>query len=144
MQRHLRYNPKRGVAAPEASPQRRAVLAQLAREVRYGGNPEHKRNPGDFGLTPPAEPRRGKTLCDDAKIFRRSEALLLLREGLRRGLVDARWTGEGWPKLVWAVDANGTPLEAQREADGTYHGYPMPKGDPLRSTVTALWATHDA
>ena len=28
--------------------------SELAEKVSYGGNPEHKMNPGDFGLTPPA------------------------------------------------------------------------------------------
>ncbi len=62
----------------------------LADTVRYGGNPEHKRNPGDFGLTPPAAPRRGKSLGDEAVRFRRADALALLRQGLMAGLVDQR------------------------------------------------------
>lgn len=37
-------------------------LAKLASQVKYGGNPEHKRNPGNFGLTPPSGPRPGKSL----------------------------------------------------------------------------------
>ena len=44
-------------------------LAKLASEAKYGGNPEHKRNPGDFGLTPPSGPRPGKSLCDSVKVF---------------------------------------------------------------------------
>ena len=27
--------------------------SDLAEQIRYGDNPEHKMNPGDFGLTPP-------------------------------------------------------------------------------------------
>lgn len=30
--------------------------------ARYEGSPHHKRNPGDFGLTPPSAPRLDKTL----------------------------------------------------------------------------------
>lgn len=132
------FNPKRCIASPPDS----LALAQLAARVRYGGNPEHKRNPGDFGLTPPASPRRNKTLCDEARIVRRSVALELLREGIRRGLV-SQWNGTGYPQNVWAVSAEGIPLEAQLEnpANGTYHGYPMPDGDPFRERVIARWGT---
>jgi len=44
-------------------------LGTRANAVRYGGNPEHKRSPGNFGLIPPAAPRADKTLCDGAGIF---------------------------------------------------------------------------
>ena len=132
------FNPKRRIM-PEAMVRDRAeLLAGLAARVGYGGNPEHKRDPGDFGLTPPAFPRRGKSLCDDAGLFRRSDALALVRVGLRMGLVDARWDGQGWPQLVWAV-LRDMPLEAQREAEGCYHGYPMPQKDPLREFVLERW-----
>ena len=50
--------------------------------VKYGGNPEHKRNPGDFGLTPPSQPRADKTLCDEVAVFKRTTALRLLRKGI--------------------------------------------------------------
>jgi hypothetical protein len=108
--------------------------------VRYGGNPEHKRNPGNFGLTPPASPRRDKTLCDEAGIFDRDQALMLLREGIRSGLVSEP-QGADYPQNVWAVSPEGVPLEAQLEnaANGTYHGYPMPEADPFRDTVIANW-----
>jgi hypothetical protein len=102
-----------------------ADLDRLARSVHYGGNAEHKRNPGDFGLTPPAAPRRDKSLCDAVGVVHRAEALLLLRVGIRRGLI-SEWNGEGFPKNVWSVTPTGIPLEAQLEnsGNGTYHGYP--------------------
>ncbi|MEZ5583130.1 MAG: hypothetical protein R3F37_10525 [Candidatus Competibacteraceae bacterium] len=62
------FNLKRRIAKAPA----RKDLDRIANAVRYGGNPEHKRNPGDFGLTPPASPRPDKTLCDGAHIFKRS------------------------------------------------------------------------
>jgi len=122
------FNPKRRIASAPAQ----ADLDRWADEVGYGGNPEHKRNPGDFGLTPPSSPRPHKTHCDPAGIFRREQALKLLREGIRRGLVSEQ-PGDGYPQNVWAVSAEGIPFEAQLEntANGTYHGYPMPKEDPL-------------
>ncbi|MBF0155416.1 MAG: hypothetical protein HQL64_16905 [Magnetococcales bacterium] len=47
----------------------------------------------------------------------------------------------GWPQNVWAVDSNGVPLEAQLENEGlgSYHGYPMPEGDPFRENVLQRW-----
>ena len=51
--RYKQFNPKRRIASSGHASQ--VALDALAQRVRYGGNPEHKRNPGDFGLTPPAE-----------------------------------------------------------------------------------------
>jgi len=107
-------------------------------KVRYRGNPEHKRNPGDYGLSPPGAPRPGKTLCDQVGIYTRAEALTLLREGLQRGMFSLQERG-GWPQNVWAVTERGEPLEAQHEAQGVYHGYPMPEADPFREKVLDRW-----
>lgn len=70
-----RYNLKRRIHRLD-DPEARSSLASV---VQYGGNPEHKRNPGDFGLTPPACPRPDKTLCDTVEVFQRGDALGLLR-----------------------------------------------------------------
>ena len=118
----------------------RRVLGQLVRNARYGGNPEHKRNPGDYGLKPPSLPRSGKTLCDSAGIFRRADALALLQEGMKRGLISEQFR-DGWPQNVWAVTTDGVALEAQLENPqvGSYHGYPLPAADPLRIEVLRRW-----
>lgn len=137
--RDATFNPKRRLLPAEDARRLQERLAALAAEVRYGDNPEHKRQAGDFGLTPPAAARRGRTLCDAAGIFRRAEALDCVQAGLKLGLVDARWRGEGWPRLVWTVSEGGVPLEAQLDGDGVAHGYPMPEVDPLRVTVLARW-----
>jgi len=42
--------------APTDAASKNRLLA-LSEKATYGGNPEHKRNPGDFGLSPPALPR---------------------------------------------------------------------------------------
>jgi len=104
--------------------------------VSYGGNPEHKRDPGDFGLTPLANARPDKTLCDRVGISTRAEAEALLKEGIKRGLVSEQAKG-GYPQNIWSVTADGQPLEAQLEnrETGTYHGYPMPSTDPFRDEV---------
>ena len=135
------FNPKRGIARAPIQ----ADLDRWAAEVNYGGNPEHKRNPGDFGLTPPASPRADKTLCDEAGIVARSEALRLLLSGISRGLVSEQVRNQ-YPQNIWAVSTEGIPLEAQLEnsANGTYHGYPMQESDPFRDEVIAKWnAIHD-
>lgn len=133
------FNPKRRIRA--STPDELKVIAQLAEEVTYGGNPEHKMNPGDFGLTPPSGPRPGKSLCDSASIFSKAMALKYLKQGLKKGLVSDRSEGI-WPKNVWAVTEDGFALEAQLEnpEKGTYHGYPMPESDPMVQQVLARWA----
>ncbi len=138
--RYAQFNPKRKLLSPSEAEVRAAELQALASRARYGGNPEHKKNPGDFGLVPPSDPRQGKSLCDVAKIFKRSEAEELLRTGLRKGLVSDRMAGE-WPKNVWSVTEDGCALEAQLENPtlGTYHGYPMPETDPLSLEVIRRW-----
>jgi hypothetical protein len=114
------------------------MVEELAKHARYSGNPEHKRNPGDFGLDPPSSPRPGKTLCDVVEIQTRVAAVALLRAGLRKGTFSVQERG-GWPQNVWAVTADGEPLEAQLEGEGVYHGYPMPQDDPFREDVLARW-----
>lgn len=139
--RYGQYNPKRRLVTPAQAQARTQELASLANCVGYGGNPEHKMSPGDFNLTPPSDPRQGKSLCDVAKIFKRDEALSLLKAGLRKGLVSDR-EKDGWPKLVWSVTDDGIPMEAQLENPslGTYHGYPMPDTDPLSYEVLSRWS----
>lgn len=118
-------------------------LEHLAEGVHYGGNSEHKRNPGDYGLTPPAGPRPGKTLCDGVKIFQRKLALNLLKEGIKRGLVSEQ-TRNGYPQNIWAVTDEGVPLEAQLEnhGNGTYHGYPMRQDDAFGEKVIQKWSAN--
>jgi len=139
--RYSQFNPKRRFLAVDTDALNR--LADLSESVSYGGNPEHKKNPGDFGLIPPASPRQGKSLCDVADVFTRREALTLLQEGMRRGLVSDR-EEQGWPKNVWSVTDGDIPMEAQLEnpSTGCYHGYPMPGSDPLAAEVLARWRQH--
>ncbi len=135
------FNGKRAIAACPVE----ADLKRWGKSVRYGGNPEHKRNAGDFGLIPPASPRRDKTLCDKANIFQRKLALELLKRGIKRGLVSNQ-VRNGFPQNVWAVSDDGTPFEAQLEnpGNGTYHGYPMPVDDTFRELVLEKWKDCDA
>ena len=137
MPRRTKFNRKREIQdAPDFE-----ELARLARRVTYDGSPAHKRDPGDFGLLPPAQPREDKTLCDDVGITRREDALRLLREGISRGLVSVQRRGD-FPQNVWAVAPDGTPLEAQlgNRVLGSYHGYPLSERDrDIYSEVLTRW-----
>ena len=120
-------------------------LKGLAAKVRYTGNSDHKRNPGDFGLEPPLGPRPGKTLCDDSDIFRIGTARRLLKEGARRGLISQQ-ERNGWPQNIWAVTQQGIPFEAHLENSetGGYHGYPMPGNDPFCKAILERWNLNDS
>ena len=132
------FNPKRRICPPDRVGDVLSGLAEALRHLRYTGNPEHKRNPGDYGLQPPSSPRPGKTLCDTVGIFTRAEASKLLRLGLERGVFSEQ-VRDGWPQNVWALTDNREPLEAQLEGDGAYHAYPMPDSDPFREKVIKRW-----
>ena len=134
--RRTSFNPKRAVDPAPAE----SDIKRWESKVRYGGNPEHKKNPGDFGLTPPSSPRAYKTLCDLAGIMTRREAVSLLKQGIRRKLVSQQ-RRNGFPQNIWSVTKAGVPLEAMLEnaGDGTYHGFPMPVSDPFRERVLELW-----
>lgn len=141
-----RFNPKRRLHEPRLSKEERGALCA---RVAYTGNPEHKSNPGDFGLSPAAswDRRRDKSRCDDAGIITKASAEALLEAGIRRGLVSSRsGAGSTLPQNVWAVDDRGVAFEGQLEnpAQGTYHGYPMPDTDPLKEQVLAWWEGESA
>lgn len=137
MKRRTGFNPKRRIRETVDG----ASLERLISSIRYGGNPEHKRNPGDFGLTPPSQPRADKALCDVVHIFTRQEATSLLIAGVKKGLISEREVN-GFPQNIWAVTKNGYPLEAQLNdvTRGEYHGYPMPLADPFREVVLKQWS----
>ena len=136
MRKRTTFNPKRRIRA-NCDPEE---LARLAQNVTYGGNPEHKRNPGDFALTPPVQPRADKTLCNAVGVDTPPAAEALLRLGVSKGLISEQMRGE-YPQNIWSVTEDGEPLEAQLEnrERGVYHGYPMPTADPFRDTILARW-----
>ena len=134
--RKRKYNPKRRIRDSVQKDE----LKSLATKVSYTGNPAHKKHPGDFRLTPPAQPRLNKTLCDVTQIIEHRVALDLLRKGIKLGLISAQDRG-GLPQNIWAVSGNGIALEAQLDNVETcaYHGYPMGTGDPLASEIVKKW-----
>jgi hypothetical protein len=135
------YNPKRELATEK--PEQSELIA-MAEKVSYSGNPEHKRNPGDFGLTPPSAPRPDKTLCDLAGIRSKSEALSLLRGGVLKGFISVQKRGT-FPQNIWSVTSDEIPLEGQldNQEAGTYHGYPMPEADPFRDVILRAWTADE-
>lgn len=137
MKRRNRYNPKRQIRETVDATQ----CAELLQRVRYIGHPEHKQNPGDFGLIPPAFPRPDKTLCDAVSLFTRREATQLLFCGIRKGFISVQMRGE-YPQNIWAVSEEGFAFEAQLDNAelGSYHGYPLPASDPFRDHLLKRWS----
>jgi len=113
----------------------------LREHARYEGIAYHKRRPGDFGLTPPAGPRRDKTLCDEANVTLRSIAGALLAQAIDGGLVSDAQGAPGFPKQMWVVDESGQVFEAMYGGSraGLYHGYPIRRTDPLFDEVVEAW-----
>lgn len=138
MHKRRGYNPKRKLA--DLARYDPGQLKQLAERARYGGSPEHKMRPNDYGLTPNRGRRAGKSLCDVEREFPKADAERLLKEGMKRAMVSQQ-AHNGWPQNVWAV-MNGTAFEAQLEnrEHGVYHGYPMPADDDFQKVVVEEWA----
>ena len=134
--RYRRCNPKRSIAPAGTFADH--DLAKMVKTVEYTGKSDHERNRGDFGLTPPAGPRPGKTLCDTAEILRKEQALALLKKGLKLGTI-GKPDKNGWPRRIWAVANNDAVLEAQMDAAGSYHGYPLAPRDPFANEVVKIW-----
>jgi hypothetical protein len=111
----------------------------LKSRAAYEGSPHHKRNPGDFRLTPPSAPRIDKTLCDEAGIFKVAKANEIFAAAIDRGIISVAEVG-GFPKQMWAV-ADGQVFEAMLggSIEGRYHGYPIRKSDPLHDLITNAW-----
>lgn len=143
--REGRFNPKRKIR--KCSESDVSFLDDLYSKVSYGGNPQHKKCPGDFGLTPPCDPRAMKSLCDEVFVYNRLEALRLLKAGIARGLISVQMNERGFPQNIWSVTTleNGkeVPLEAQIEnpAIGSYHGYPLSPTDPMYEKILEMWRT---
>lgn len=138
MKRRGGYNPKRRIAAVGLlSEDERHALSD---RVIYTGNPEHKRSPADYGLSPPAQPRPGKTLCDGHRQISKDEAIDLLKQGLRKGMFSNCEPGS-WPQNIWSVSTSGEIFEAQLEnrEQGAYHGYPVPVDDDFRRIIKDEW-----
>lgn len=130
--------PDRRIEPPDTVPEQ--DLHALADRIRYEGSAHHKLRPGDYGFSPPSNPRGSKSLCDDLRAILRNEATGLFRRGIEKGMISKRGD-DGLPKYVWAVDDRGEAYEAKR--GGTYptdyHGYRLNDNDPQRAVVLDEW-----
>ena len=137
--RTARKETERKIRAALLTDEERAFLAEKA---RYEGSAFHKAKPNDFGLTPPTNPRKDKTLCDEAGVFDKATAKRLFESALAGGLVSEQTTGEGFPKQFWVVDG-GRVYELMYGGSkvGCYHGYPIRDADPLADQVRARWSS---
>lgn len=108
----------------------------------YEGSPYHKRNPGNFGLDPPAAPRPDATLCDEAGVTCREVAAALFHEAIRHGIVSEATATGHYPKQLWVVDAGGQVFESMYGGSrlGCYHGYPIRRSDPLSDEIRKRWS----
>lgn len=138
MKKRSGYNPKRKIAPADKFTEKERT--SFARRCSYGGNPEHKRNPANYGLTPPSSPRPGKTLCDASGNISKADAKRLITAGFRKGMVSVRDIN-GWPSNVWSVSKEDEVYEAclENRVQGIYHGYPMPNDDDFRAKVIEEW-----
>jgi hypothetical protein len=132
-------NAKRQICTDE----RREILSRIAETMSYGGNPEHKSDPGLYNLHPPSVPRLDKSLCDPTGVNTRAKARNILRRGVMKGLVSEQWRGD-YPQNIWSVYTVGDRtwvIEAQLEnqVQGVYHAYPLPEDDPFRLIVLKRW-----
>ncbi len=137
--RAARKETERKIRATVLSDGERAFLVDKA---SYEGSAFHKAKPNDFGLTPPTNPRKDKTLCDEAGVFDKATAKRLFESAVAGGLVSEQTTGEGFPKQIWVVDA-GRVYELMYGGSkvGCYHGYPIRNADPLADQVRARWSS---
>lgn len=117
-----------------------AARQELARTARYCGSPYHKSRPADYGMEELPKPRPDKTRCDEERDFLQAEAIRLLTDGFKKGLVSRRTEGN-WPQYVWAVDDEGVVYEARltNREQGEYHGYPMRADDKFSEVVSREW-----
>ncbi len=118
-----------------------AELKRIASIAQYGSSANHKLRPGDYGFTPPSNPRPSKSPCDDLRQVLKLEATKLLREGIRRGMV-SRIEPNHVPKYVWAVDQRGEVYEAKTKPgqETTCHGYRLGEDErQMRAEVLSEW-----
>ena len=115
----------------------------LRANIRYGGNPEHKGDPGEYRLNPPTAPRLDKTLCDPTDVRTPRQALNILKTGIDRGLVSEQKRGE-FPQNIWSViempdEVYVIEAQLENQTGGAYHAYPLDRLDPFRDFVLERW-----
>ncbi len=131
--------PDRRIAEPDLVDA--ATKDALAGRLRYVGSANHKLHPGNYGFTPPQNPRPSKSPCDEFRPILLGEAATLFRRGIELGMISPPTAG-GAPKYVWSVGDNGEVFEAKSYGDGSagYHGYRLDGDDrAMRAHVLKEW-----
>lgn len=133
-----REETKRTLRATPLSPEEKTSLRASA---AYEGSPYHKKEPNNFGLTPPTFPRADATLCDEAGITDKQVGFALFARAIDGGLVSASTTPDGFPKQMWVVAEDGRVFEAiyGGSRSGRYHGYPIRLRDPWYEEIKRAW-----
>lgn len=117
-------------------------LRQFAKLAQYRGSPYHLRKPQAKGFSASAY-APNKTLCDGNISLKKTEANLLLREGISRSMISTTLQTASskyvLPKYVWAV--KGKHVFEAKLSVGTpeYHGYELLKNDSQRDYVMSVW-----
>ena len=135
----MRDETNRTIRSRPLTDEQRAFLVEHA---AYEGSPFHKKEPHNFDLTPPTNPREDKTLCDEAGIFAKEVAFTLFATAIEVGLVSEKDKVEGFPAQLWVVDEQGRVFEIiyGGSRTGRYHGYPVRRSHPLFDKVSGAWA----
>jgi len=118
-----------------------ASRKELATRLRYVGSAIHKLHPGNYGFTPPQNPRPSKSPCDEIRAILREEAVDLFRSGISKGMVSEFAPG-GAPKYIWSVGTDGEVYEAKArpEQEADYHRYRLGEDDQaMREYVKKEW-----
>lgn len=118
-----------------------ATKAILVARLRHVGSANHKLHPGNYGFTPPQNPRPSKSPCDARRPVSFDEAAALFRRGIELGLISPIAAG-GAPKYVWSVDGETQVYEAKSHGDGGggYHGYRLEDDDrAMRHYILKEW-----
>lgn len=114
--------------------------AFLRANARYEGSPDHKRNPGDFGLTPPANPRKDRTLCDEAEVYVLAQATALFARAIDGGLVSEGTGRHEFPRRMWLVAEHHVfELKLGGSVAGRYHGFPVRRSNPYYDLIVQAW-----
>ena len=131
-------NPKRRVVPIDEID--KGIVEQLLTSVEYVGSGHHKQHPSDYGFGR-TNPRPTKSLCDIHKPIKLGDAKSLLETGIKKGMVSD--LSGGLPKYIWCVDADEIVYEAKtdRNANGSYHGYPLENENVVRDYILSEWKT---
>ena len=127
---------RRPIEIPDETHRTAATL--LLRSLRGVARSHPERHPSDpaAGAARPGHDRPeagAQHIPDHERGGEQALVVLVVTSGMVSELA-----GDGLPKYVWSVDADGTAYEAKLGTDG-YHGYRLEDEDDMRSLVLKEW-----